>query len=253
MAGTISHFFDFRTFAKKPLKLLYLASPALQTARFVGVSANGSAVHYVRYDTLYHRSLPSYCGDGRPVYWLRTRMGRLLSAAPLDQRGASPRLASHLQTLAAHFRAWPPASDPQRRLFRFHHRKHETSLAPRVATGHRVLVWDRIRVHLAARAHAACCAARGQYPAFRSWARVCPRSRDPHTNPSAVSARARHPLFNDCQARPRHLAVHLARRHRGGPDLRRNGVEGTPCVASLTRIHHRLFSPQTRERRSGNS
>ena len=47
-----------------------------------------------------------------PVYWLRTRMGRLLSAAPLDQRGASPRLASHLRTLAAHFRAWPPASDP---------------------------------------------------------------------------------------------------------------------------------------------
>src|SRR6516162_771327 len=247
MAGTISHFFDFRTFAKKPLKLLYLASPALQTARFVGVSANRAAVHYVRYGPLYHRSLPSSCGDGRPVYWLRTRMGRLLSAAPLDQRGASPRLASHLQTLAADFRAWPPASDPQRRLFRFHHRKHETRLAPRVAAGHRVRVRDRIRVHLAARAQAACCAARGEYPAFGSWARVCPRSRDPHTDPSAVSARARHPLFNDCQARPRHLAVHLARRHRGGPDLRRNGVDGTPCVAFLTRIRHpAVFSSDSR-------
>src|SRR3989440_12883400 len=64
--------------------------------------------------------------DGRPVFWVRARMGRLLSAAPLDKRGGSPRLASHLQTLTAHFRAWPPASDPQRRLFRFHHRKHET-------------------------------------------------------------------------------------------------------------------------------
>ena len=43
-------------------------------------------------------------------------------------------------------------------------------------------------------------------------------------------------LFNDCQARPRHLAVHLARRYRGGPDLRRKGVDGTPRAASLTRI-----------------
>src|SRR5207248_10476646 len=51
------------------------------------------------------------------------------------------------------------------------------------------------------RAHAACCAARGEYPAFGSCARVCPRSHDHHTDPSAVSARARHPLFNDCQAR----------------------------------------------------
>src|SRR5215471_10683058 len=99
-------------------------------------------LHYVRWNTLYHRNLPSSCGDGRPVYWLRTRMGRLLSPAPLDQRGASPRLASYLQTLAAHFRAWPPASDPQRRLFRFHHRKHETRLAPHVAAGHRVRVRD---------------------------------------------------------------------------------------------------------------
>src|SRR5215472_3863455 len=65
-----------------------------RTTKFEGVSANGSAIHYVRYDTLYHRSLPSSCGDGRPVFWLRTRMGRLLSAARLDQRGASPRLAS---------------------------------------------------------------------------------------------------------------------------------------------------------------
>src|SRR5947209_10334062 len=39
-------------------------------------------------------------------------MGRLLSAAPLDQRRASPRLASHLQTLTAHFRGRPPACDP---------------------------------------------------------------------------------------------------------------------------------------------
>jgi hypothetical protein len=84
-------------------------------------------------------------------------MGRLLSAAPLDQRGGSPRLASHLQTLAAHFRARPPASDPQRRLFHFHHRMDETRLDLRVAVGHRVRARDRIRVHLAARAHAACC------------------------------------------------------------------------------------------------
>src|SRR6516162_3964831 len=203
--------------------------------------------NYVRCDTLYHRNLPSFCGDGRPVYGLRTRMGRLLSAAPLDQRGASPRLASHLPTLAAHFRVWPPASDPQRRLFRFLHRKVERRLAPRVAAGHRVRVRDRIRVHLAARAHAACCSARGEYPAFGSWACVCPRSRDPHTDPNAASARAWRPLCNDYQARPRHRAVHLARRHRGGPDLRRNGVDGTPFVASLTRIRHpAVFSSDAR-------
>src|SRR5579864_3482128 len=165
-------------------------------------------------------------------------MGHLLSAAPLDQRRASPRLASHLQTLTAHFRGRPPASDPQRRLFRFHLRKHERRLDALVVAGHRDRLRDRIRVHLAAHAHAACCAARGEYLAFGSWARVCPRSRDPHTNPSAVSAHARHPLFNDYQARPYHLAFHLARRHRGGPDLRRYDVDVTPWVALLTRIRH---------------
>src|SRR6516165_9725098 len=103
---------SWKDLAEKPAESVIAGeSPRSKRQRFVGVSANGSAVHYVRYDTLYHRSLPSSCGDGRPVYWLRTRMGRLLSAAPLDQRGGSPRLASHLQTLAAHFRAWPPASD----------------------------------------------------------------------------------------------------------------------------------------------
>ena len=35
-------------------------------------------------------------------------------------------------------------------------------------------------------------------------------------------------IVYDYQARPWHLAFHLARRHRGGPDLRRNGVGGTP-------------------------
>src|SRR5437879_13027553 len=68
----------------------------------------------------------------------------------------------------------------------------------------------------------------GNTPLSEAGRGVCPRSRDPHTNPSAVSAHARYPLFNDYQARPCHLAFYLARRHRGGPDLRRNGVDGTP-------------------------
>src|SRR6516162_7380899 len=49
-----------------PAKSVIAGEPPRSTARFVGVSANGSAVHCVRYDTLYRRSLPSSCGDGRP-------------------------------------------------------------------------------------------------------------------------------------------------------------------------------------------